>query len=49
MAMNGATLLEIGAVLGHRSPASTHRYSHLSTDHKSKVLNDIMNKVLGES
>ncbi|MEZ5499997.1 MAG: site-specific integrase [Steroidobacteraceae bacterium] len=29
LAQNGATLLEIGSVLGHKSPAVTQRYSHL--------------------
>lgn len=29
LAQNGATLLEIGAVLGHKSPAMTQRYAHL--------------------
>lgn len=29
MAQNGATLLEIGAQLGHKSPAMTQRYAHL--------------------
>lgn len=29
LAQNGATLLEIGAVLGHKSPSATMRYAHL--------------------
>jgi integrase len=29
LAQNGATLLEIGSVLGHRSTSATKRYSHL--------------------
>lgn len=29
LAQNGATLLEIGAVLGHKSPSVTARYAHL--------------------
>jgi integrase len=29
LAQNGATLLEIGSVLGHKSPATTKRYAHL--------------------
>lgn len=29
LAQNGATLLEIGSVLGHKTPAMTQRYSHL--------------------
>lgn len=30
LAQQGASLLEIGAVLGHRSPAATARYAHLT-------------------
>ena len=30
MAMSGASLLVIGELLGHRSPAMTRRYSHLT-------------------
>jgi site-specific recombinase XerD len=29
LAQQGATLLEIGSVLGHRSPSVTQRYAHL--------------------
>lgn len=29
LAQHGATLLEIGSVLGHKSPSTTNRYSHL--------------------
>jgi site-specific recombinase XerD len=29
LAQNGATLLEIGSVLGHKSPSATKRYAHL--------------------
>jgi site-specific recombinase XerD len=29
LAQKGATLLEIGSVLGHKSPSVTQRYSHL--------------------
>ena len=28
-AQNGSNLLEIGSMLGHKSPASTKRYAHL--------------------
>lgn len=37
-AMSGSSLLEIGAVLGHRSIASTKRYTHLSSAHLVKVV-----------
>lgn len=44
LAMNGATLLEIADVLGHKTLAMVKRYSHLSTDHKT----DLVNRVLGD-
>jgi integrase len=44
LAMNGATALEIGDVLGHKTLAMVRRYSHLSTKHK-KALTE---RVLGE-
>jgi integrase len=46
LAMRGASLLEIGHVLGHRSPQMTQRYAHLSTDHTRKVLADMVDLVL---
>ena len=44
LAMDGRTLKEIAEILGHKSLVSTDRYAHLSTAHKSKVLNDTMSK-----
>jgi integrase len=44
LAQNGATLLEIGNVLGQRNLSVTKRYSHLATSHKSALIN----RVLGE-
>jgi integrase len=46
MAANGATLLEIGATLGHRSTQTTARYSHLVQDATHDLMRDTMNKVL---
>jgi integrase len=43
LAMAGASLLEIGAVLGHRSTQTTLRYAHLSVE-RSQELTD---RVLG--
>ena len=37
LAMNGASLVEIADVLGHKTLAVTRRYSHLSTKHKQKL------------
>jgi integrase len=47
LAMSGATLLEIGQVLGHRSTETTARYAHLSIAHKADLTERVMNKVLG--
>lgn len=38
LAARGATLLEIGAVLGHTSPATTKRYAHLTEQHSHDVV-----------
>lgn len=37
LAMNGASLLEIAQVLGHKSITMTQRYSHLCNGHKAKL------------
>lgn len=42
LAMNGATLLEIADVLGHRQLTVTRRYSHLSVAHKSLLIHRIL-------
>jgi len=44
LARDGKTLKEIAEILGHKSLASTDRYTHLCTEHKSQLLNDTMNK-----
>jgi site-specific recombinase XerD len=36
--MNGASLLEIADVLGHKTLAMVKRYSHLSTAHKHDLV-----------
>lgn len=41
LAQNGATLLEIADVLGHRQLQMTKRYSHLTTGHKEALVNRI--------
>jgi len=38
LAMNGATLVEIAEILGHKSLAMTKRYSHLTQSHVSIVV-----------
>jgi integrase len=46
LARDGKSLKEIAEILGHKSLASTDRYTHLCTEHKSKVLNDTMDKAI---
>ncbi len=46
LAANGASLLEIGSVLGHRSPAVTARYAHL-VDTKAVTGHAALDKALG--
>ena len=46
LARDGKTLKEIAEILGHKSLASTDRYTHLCTEHKSQLLNATMNKVI---
>jgi integrase len=46
LARDGRTMKEIAEILGHKSLASTDRYTHLSTAHKSQVLNDTMSKAI---
>ena len=46
LARDGKTLKEIAEILGHKSLASTDRYTHLCTEHKCRVLNDTMSKTI---
>jgi integrase len=45
LAQSGATLLEIGDVLGHRQVSVTKRYSHLATNHKSNLIDRVLGDV----
>lgn len=45
LAKNGATLLEIADVLGHKSIVMTKRYSHLCTKHKEELISRVMKNV----
>ena len=47
LAMDGATLLEIADVLGHKTLAMVKRYSHLSSEHKRKVVEGTFKDKLG--
>ncbi len=42
LARNGATLLEIADILGHRQLQMTKRYSHLATSHKAALVTRVM-------
>jgi integrase len=42
LAKNGATLLEIGDLLGHRQLQMTKRYSHLATSHKAALVGRVL-------
>ena len=46
LAMNGATLLEIAAILGHKTLAMVKRYSHLTTSSTAKVLDKMNRNIL---
>jgi len=39
LAQNGASLLEIADVLGHKQIQMTKRYAHLCVSHKQKLIN----------
>lgn len=45
LAQSGASLLEIGDVLGHKQIEMTKRYSHLCVEHKSKLIASVMKNV----
>ncbi len=48
LAMNGASLHEIAAVLGHKTLAMVQRYAHLSEQHTMSVVERMNNAVFGE-
>lgn len=47
LAMNGASLAEIAAVLGHKTLAMVKRYAHLSEAHTSKVVERMNSAIFG--
>ncbi|ADC61837.1 tyrosine-type recombinase/integrase [Allochromatium vinosum] len=47
MAAHGASLVEIGAVLGHRSAQTTKRYAHLAEQAAHELVQGTADKVLG--
>jgi integrase len=42
LAQHGATLLEIGDLLGHRQASMTKRYAHLAAGHRSALVDRVM-------
>lgn len=47
--MRGATLAEVGEVLGHTSPTTTKRYAHLAESHVSRLVEDLSKNLFGGS
>lgn len=47
LAMNGASLMDLAAVLGHKTLAMVKRYSHLSETHVSGVVTSMNEKIFG--
>lgn len=47
LAMNGASLMDIAAVLGHKTLAMVKRYSHLSDTHVGGVVESMNKKIFG--
>jgi integrase len=43
--MNKATILEIAAVLGHKTLAMVRRYAHIADDHASKAVASMNDKI----
>ncbi|KAB2922243.1 MAG: site-specific integrase [Candidatus Contendobacter sp.] len=48
LAMNGATIQEIADVLGHKTLSMVKRYSHLSEQHTTGVINRMNNAIFGK-
>ena len=46
LAASGASLPEIGEVLGHKSMQSTNRYSHLTADRKQELTDNVFGGLL---
>jgi integrase len=47
LAMSGASLAELSAVLGHKTLSMVQRYSHLSESHTAGVVAKMNNKIFG--
>jgi integrase len=49
MAMNGASLTEIGEILGHKTATVTKRYAHLTTQHSADVVARMNEKIFKQA
>ena len=49
LAMNGASTIEIAAVLGHKTLQMVKRYSHLENSHTAKVVEAMNEKIFGRA
>jgi integrase len=47
LAMSGASLMDIAAILGHKTLAMVKRYSHLSEQHTTAAVDRMAEKFLG--
>ena len=45
-AMNGASLLDISELLGHKSLTMSKRYSHLTQKHTDKIVKNFVGKII---
>ncbi|MBK1655236.1 tyrosine-type recombinase/integrase [Allochromatium vinosum] len=48
LAMSGASLREIGEVLGHRCTQTTRRYAHLAESHTHSKVREMADRLLGQ-
>lgn len=49
LAMNGASMLDIAAVLGHKTLAMVKRYAHVSDLHTERVVEQMTNKIFASN
>jgi integrase len=49
LAMNGASLIEIGKILGHKTLQMVKRYAHLSEGHTAQVVASMNEKIFGKA
>jgi len=47
LAMNGASLMELANILGHKTLSMVQRYAHVSEDHTAPIQKKMNDKVLG--